>query len=54
MGTKLGLVLEIQVPQAKDCDYTDTYLMPMKNRKYTIKMMDSQKPKKDQMSIVYS
>lgn len=26
--------------------------MPMHSRKYTIKMMESQKPKKDQMSIV--
>lgn len=37
----------------KDCDFTDTYLMPMKFRSYTIKMMESQKPKKDQMSIEF-
>lgn len=44
--------MQIDVPAFADCDFTDTYLMPMKFRIYTIKMMDSQKPKKDQMSIV--
>lgn len=45
--------MEIEVPLESECDFTDTYLMNMKCRKYTIKMMESQKPKKDQMSIEF-
>jgi hypothetical protein len=52
VGTKQGNILQIEVPLITECDYTDTYLMPMKFKQYVIKMMESQKPKKDQMSIV--
>ena len=52
VGTKQGQIIQIDVPLIDDCDYTDTYLMPMKAKVYTIRMMESQKPKKDQMSIV--
>ena len=45
--------MQIEVPAFADCDFTDTYLMPMKFKIYTIKMMESQKPKKDQISIEF-
>jgi cilia- and flagella-associated protein 44 len=53
VGTKQGNILQIEVPLITECDYTDTYLMPMKFKQYVIKMMESQKPKKDQMSIEF-
>jgi len=47
-----GRILELKIPSQDQCDTTETYLKDLSDvrmRSYTIKMMESQKPKHDEM-----
>ena len=43
-----GKLHEIETPKEKDCDYSESYLHKFKSRSFTIKMMESQKPNKEE------
>lgn len=44
-----GKLHEIESPKEKDCDYTETYLKKFKSRTFLIKMMESQKPNREEL-----
>ena len=44
-----GRLHEVDVPSERDCDYTETYLREFTSRSYTIKMLESQKPNRQEL-----
>jgi len=44
---KSGQVHEIDVPSPEDCDTSETFIRDLPKKVFTIKMMESQKPKED-------
>ena len=53
MGCKDGTIHEIRIPRTEEIDNSETYLTEFKARTYTIKMMESQKPKKEEMDLEF-
>jgi len=49
VGCKDGSIVEIEAPKEEDCDTTETFLKEdLVTRKTYIKMMEFQKPQKDE------
>lgn len=46
-----GRLHEIDAPREKDCDYSETYLHKFKSRTFVMKMMESQKPDKEEREL---
>jgi cilia- and flagella-associated protein 44 len=42
-----GRLHEIDTPREKDCDFSETYLKKFSSRTFVMKMMESQKPNKE-------
>ena len=53
LACKDGCIYEIKVLRKDLCDYSQTYLKSHSITKYTIKMMESQKPKRDEMDLEF-
>ncbi|EAS07768.2 WD repeat protein (macronuclear) [Tetrahymena thermophila SB210] len=59
MGEKLllacddGNIHEIMVPKKDQCDTSETYLKEFRSRSYKIRMMESQKPKTEEMELEF-
>lgn len=49
LACKDGRIHEITVPKPADCDISETYLKPFQARSHLVKMMESQKPKKEDL-----
>ena len=51
LACKDGKLHEITVPKPADCDIKETYLRPFQVRSHLVKMMESQKPKKEDLEL---
>lgn len=46
-----GRLHEVNIPKEKDCDNSETYLKSFESRSFTIKMMESQKPNREELEL---
>ena len=51
VGCQDGKLHEIDAPKEKDCDFSQTYLKPFKHRTFLMKMMESQKPNREEREL---
>lgn len=49
LGCRDGTLAEIKILRPQQCDNSETYLKPHNARTYLVKMMESQKPKKEDL-----
>lgn len=51
LACKDGRLHEFMVPKPSDCDISETYLRPFQAKSHLVKMMESQKPKKEDLEL---